>query len=62
MNIRRKSITCWNVLSVERLTVFRPANVMALTTRKRASVKWTLFAGVEAPQNMTALKMQVQRK
>lgn len=60
--ISKKSMTCWKVFKSDRLTVLRPASVMALTQRNRESVKLTLLAGVEAPQKMTADTRHVMKK
>ena len=60
--ISKKSRTCWKVLRVLRLIVPSPESVMALTTMKRASMKRTLWAGVLAPQKMTAESRQVTTK
>jgi hypothetical protein len=60
--ISKKSNTCWKVLTVLRLMVPRPESVMALTTKKRASMNRTLRAGVLAPQKMTAEIRQVSTK
>ena len=60
--MRRKSMTCWKVFSVDRLIVFRPAKVMALTVRNKASMNLTLRAGVAAPQNITAEMRHVATK
>ena len=60
--IRTKRRICWKVLSVDRLMVFRPASVMALTVRNNESVKLTLRAGVEEPQKMMAEIKQVPMK
>ena len=54
MMMRKKSMICWTVFKVDRLTVFRPANVMALTTKKSESVNVTLLGGVAMPQNIHA--------
>ena len=60
--IRKRRIICCQVFKVERFTVFNPASVIALTHRKRESVKLTLWDGVEDPQNMTAEKRPVKMK
>lgn len=50
--IRNNSRICWKVFSVDRLTVFRPARVIALTVKNNASMYRTLWAGVELPQRI----------
>ena len=36
--MRKKSMNCWKVFRADRLTVLRPASVMALTVKNSASV------------------------
>ena len=55
-------MNCWKVFICDRLTVFRPAKVMALTVRKRESVYEMLRAGVEEPQKMMLEKRHVPMK
>lgn len=54
--IRKKSMICWNVFIVDKLTVFRPASVMALTVKNNESMYRTLWAGVELPQKITEVR------
>ena len=48
--------------SVDRLTVFNPASVIAETARKKLSMYRTLWAGVEEPQKMREATKHVQQK
>jgi hypothetical protein len=54
MSIRMNKMTCCQVLISDKFTVFSPAWVIADTVKKRLSMKGTLRAGVEEPQNMMA--------
>ena len=60
--ISKKRSTCWKVFNVLRLMVFRPASVMAETTRKTASMKRTLRKGVAEAQKMMEAIVHVDRK
>jgi hypothetical protein len=60
--IKTKSSICWKVLIVLRLIEPKPDKVMALTTRKRASMYLTLYAGVLAPQKITDAIIHVTTK
>jgi hypothetical protein len=60
--MRKNSRTCWNVFSVDRLTVFRPARVMALTVKNSESMYRTLWAGEDVPQKMAEVMKETPMK
>jgi hypothetical protein len=47
---------------VDKLTVLRPASVMAETARKRLSMNRTLWLGVEDPQKIIPARRHVAQK
>ena len=60
--IKRNKTNCWKVFSVERLTVFKPASVMADTARNKASINARLLGGVEEPHSMIPDTRHTARK
>jgi len=60
--INKKSMICCHVLRVERLTVLRPASVIAETVRKSESMKRTLRGGVDDPQKIMPEMREVKMK
>lgn len=62
MRIRKKSMNCCQVLSVDKLTVFSPASVIAETQKNNESTKLTLLEGVDEPQNIMADRRVVNIK
>jgi hypothetical protein len=60
--MRKNSRTCWNVFRVDRLTVFSPARVIALTVKKSESMYLTLRSGVEAPQKIAEVTKHTPMK
>lgn len=52
----------WQAYNVDKLTVLRPASVMAETARKMLSMNRTLCEGVEEPQKMMPAIRQVAQK
>lgn len=62
MRISSHKIICWKVVIWLKFTVFRPASVMAETTRKSESVYVILREGSEEPQKMREDTMHVPIK
>lgn len=60
--INKNSRTCWNEFKVDRLTVLRPASVIADTARNKQSMNLTLRDGVELPHSTTAKERDVKMK
>lgn len=62
MMMRKKSMNCCHVFKVDRLTVFKPASVIALAVRKKLSVKLMLPKGVADPHRIKPVSRDVKMK